>query len=380
MVADPFAEILEIMSNKDISETGGGHNQKGVEFQRNWALIRMFELESNEQPDFLVLFEAVQDVTVLDSALTPTKIEIYQVKKKDRNEWSWANLTNLHTPKLGMTSRKMKPLSGVVTSPVGKLYAALRAFKQLSGTARFVSNAGCDLTMADGTNAATSMPVSMANLPPHLRDLLTESLATLHAKGEPLPDLSKIYIERVNIPVDDCATYTVGIAHTFLMTRSPSHAGQARPLVDTLLAKVGPLGAKTNSCKTTEEMRAQHGYSRSDFLAALGNLQDIPDLLQLLDIWLAQLASEGMGHIEILGIRAAAASIYRRQVMGSNLPEDKEIIDVCDIWLVDKDDPTSLLPFFAAALTELKIAFPSSNPAMLQAQFALRAIKCAVQI
>jgi hypothetical protein len=380
MVADPFAEILEILNDKALSETGGGHNQKGVEFQRNWALIRMFELESANQPDFLLLFEAVQDVAILDSALTPTKIEIYQVKKKDRNEWTWSSLTNLHTPKLGKVRKKLKPLGGVITSPLGRLYSALRAFKHLPGSAHFVSNAGCDLAMADGTNAATSMPVTLASLPPHLRDLLAESLATLHAKGEPPPDLSRIYVERVNIPVDDCATYTVGIAHTFLMTRSPPHAGQASALVETLLAKVGPLGAKTNSCKTVEEMRAQHGYSRSDFLAALANLQDIPDLLQYLDIWLAGLATEGMGHMEIIGIRAAAAAIYRRQVMGSNLPEDQKIVDACDDWLAGKEDPTSLLPFFAAAVADLKVVFPASNPATLQAQFALRAIKCAVQI
>jgi hypothetical protein len=194
MAADPFAEILEITNNKDLSETGGGHNQKGIEFQRNWALLRMFELESDEQADFLLLFEAVQDVAVLDSTLAPTKIDIYQVKKKDRNEWTWASLTSLHTPQLGKQSKKPKPLDSVVVSPVGKLYAALRAFKLLPVTARFVSNAGCDLLMADGTNAATSLPVNMAALPPHFRDLLVESLATIHVKDEPSPDLSKIYV------------------------------------------------------------------------------------------------------------------------------------------------------------------------------------------
>jgi Cap4 dsDNA endonuclease len=248
MVPDAFTEILQIVNDKDLSETGGGHNQKGVEFQRNWALVRMFELESQEQPDFLVLFEAIQDVAVVDSNSAPTKIEIYQVKKKDRNEWTWAELTNLHTPKLGKPTKKPKPLKGVFSSPMGKLYRALRAFKELTGTARFISNAGCDLAMADGTNAATSLPVAMANLPDHLRSLLAESFKSIHAQGEPSPDLSKIYVERVNVPVDDCATFTVGVAHSFLLARSAPHAGQARALVETLLAKVGPLGAKTVSC------------------------------------------------------------------------------------------------------------------------------------
>ena len=215
--------------------------------------------------------------------------------------------------------------------------------------------------------------------PPIFRSLLSDSLKSIHVQGEPSPDLSKIYVERVNIPVDDCATFTVGIAHSFLLTRSPPHAGQARALVDTLLAKVGPLGAKTASCTTFEEMKAQRGYARSDFVAALANLQSIPDLLQHLDIWLSKLASEGMGHMEIIGIRAAAASIYRRQVMGASLPEDKDVAVACDVWLADQEDIQSLLPFFVTALAELKIGFPSLNPAMLQAHFALRAIKCAVQ-
>ena len=38
-------EVVRVASRKDLAETGGGHNQKGVNFQRVWALTRMFELE-----------------------------------------------------------------------------------------------------------------------------------------------------------------------------------------------------------------------------------------------------------------------------------------------------------------------------------------------
>ena len=38
------------------------------------------------------------------------------------------------------------------------------------------AESGCDLAMADGTNAATSLPVVMADLAPHFRSLLAESL------------------------------------------------------------------------------------------------------------------------------------------------------------------------------------------------------------
>ena len=375
MQVDPLGEVLELANNKSFSETGGAHNQKGVEFQRNWTLVRMFELEAAQPSDFLFLFEAIQDIALFDSAESPTNVKIFQVKKKDRNEWTWSSLTKLHAPK----SRKKKPLESIAGSPLGKMYVALHAIKKLSATAHFISNVGCDLALVGGANAATSLPVQLGKLEPALSALLVDGLATLQMEGEPSPDLSKIYVERVAIPVDDCATYTVGIAHSFLAKRSPPHAGQARTLVDTLLAKIGPLGAKTDTCATFEELKAQRGYSRSDLLGALANLQDIPDLLEHLNLWLIQLASEGMGHIEVTRIRSFAASIYRRNVLGSRAQEDDEIARACDDWLCHKEDPADLLPFFREAADHLRTIFPLKPIGFLQAQFALRAIKWAVE-
>lgn len=82
MPVDPFGEVLELANDKSFSETGGAHNQKGVEFQRNWALVRMFELEAVQPSDFLFLFEAIQDVALFDSAQAPTDVKIFQVKEE----------------------------------------------------------------------------------------------------------------------------------------------------------------------------------------------------------------------------------------------------------------------------------------------------------
>lgn len=130
------------------------------------------------------------------------------------------------------------------------------ADKRLQSSGRFVSNAGCDLTMADGSNAATSLPVALVSLPSHFHNLLSAALHTLGGSGDPVPDLSRLMLERVDLPVDDPATYTVGRAHAFLLKRSPQHAGQAQPFVESLLAKLGPLGTKTVKCKSFDEMKA----------------------------------------------------------------------------------------------------------------------------
>lgn len=381
MAGDPLAEIVAVKNNKHIAETGGAHNQKGIEFQKNWALVRMLDLEDENPQDFLFLFEAIQDLAILDSSENPTKIELHQVKKKDQGVWSWAGLTKLHVPTDGKKKSKatIKPLTNVSDSPIGKLHAAVQAFGSIQSSGRFISNAGCDLLMADGTNAATSLPVALALLPPHFRDLLVDALTTLHGTGDPPPDLGKLTVEKVHLPVDDIATYTIGRAHSFLVDRSPRHAGQARSLVEGLLAKFAPLGASTATCKNFEEIKLRHGYTRSDFLAALAGLEQVIDVEFFLNMWLETLHAEGMGFMEVTGIRAATLGIFRRQVMGGCLPEEAIIAAECDAWLANKGDPTMLLPFFKEAIDHLKLKFGLVKTAELQAHFALRAIaKCVV--
>lgn len=105
--------------------------------------MRIFELEQSGATDFLLLFESIQDIAELDSSSNgPTLIRIYQVKKKDRNEWSWKELTGLPKPK----SRQMRlffdpqELSKVKESPLGKLYASVIAFRNIASEGHFVSN------------------------------------------------------------------------------------------------------------------------------------------------------------------------------------------------------------------------------------------------
>jgi hypothetical protein len=51
----------------------------------------------------------------------------------------------------------------------------------------------------------------------------------------------------------------ISIVHKFLDKVSPTHAGQARSFVESLLAKLGPLGAKTARATTIELMKSRHG-------------------------------------------------------------------------------------------------------------------------
>ena len=367
-------EILDVATRKDLMEVGGSHNQKGVDFQCYWALMRVIQLEQSGQDDFLFLFEAIQDVAEFDSSVAPSLVRVYQVKKKDRGEWTWAGLTKLPAP-TGKQPLLPKPLVEVKESPLGKLYASVIAFRQMRSTGHFISNAGCDLPLIGGGNAATSLPCSLFSLEQAHQSLLTDGLATLHEAGMPLPDLNRIHVERVALPPDDPRTYLIGVVAEFLGERSPRHAGQARSLVDSLMAKIGPLGRRTEACMTFNEMKARRGFSSKEFRKALGDFAEIPDSLTYLDHWLNQLSNEGMDFLESTSIKVAAAGFYRRQVMGGHTEQEEALIQDCDQWIELHRQTGKLREFFAKAYGDLNARHSSFKKPELLAHFALRAIK-----
>jgi hypothetical protein len=374
-----FTEILKCVNDDDLSESGGGHGQKGVDFQRYWAIKRIIDLEDAGVKDFLILIEAIQDVAELDSTTSPTSICMYQVKKKDRNEWSWNKLTNLGIPKSKSKSTK----GSFKDSSLGKLYASVIAFDKLNASGRFISNSGCNIPLASGGNAATSLLSCLNHLSDDYKQLIREKMVELSSEAKADSTLPRIYLEKVALPPDDPKTHLIGHAYQFLEKRSPKHSGQARSFVDALMAIISPLGSKTDTCSTFDELCDLHGFTRKQFVNALSDLEVVPDLLAYLETWLNQLTNEGLGFLDITAIRASTAAIYRNQLLGNTdiSQEDEALINDCNIFLEKNDIPAKLLPFFESAYDHLVKCHSTFTRPQILSQFALRAIsKCVDQI
>ena len=373
MNSSAVSEILNVANGE---ESGGGHGQKGVDFQRYWAIHRMIQLESLGVNDFLILIEALQDVAEIDSCDTPTSICLYQVKKKDRGEWSWNKLTNLYKP-----PRTQKPDASIKfqDSPIGKLYATFIAFSNLTVRGRFISNQGCDLPLANGDNVSTSLPSPLEYLPDTYKDVIREQMASLGTSDQVEDAIQNIYFEKVSIPPDDPKTHVIGQAHQFIEGRSPTHAGQARSFVDALMAIIGPLGAKTDTCHDFEQLCELHGFSREQFLKALSDLEEVPDLLTYIDDWLAALQQEGMGVMDITGIRSQITSIYRYHILISN-DEYSDLVRDCDNFLDQNMITDQIRPILELGYGHLKKQHGNCGKYKIMAQLILRAInKCVDQ-
>jgi hypothetical protein len=365
-----------VASREDLAETGGGHGQKGVDFQRHWALMRMFEAEGAGQQDFLFLFECFQDVAELDSATAPTSVRVYQVKKKDRGEWSWAELTGLSNPrrKKGAVATADRPAK-FRASPLGKLCLTLSAFNELRVEGHFVSNAGCDLELANGGNLATAVGFTLQDLEPSRAKDLTEAISDLLSEAGAVSS-SLLRVLRVPLPPDAPDRYLVGIAHDFLLARNPPHAGQARALVDALIAKLSSLGRRTNACATYEDLLRQRGYTREDFARDLEHLNEVPDAVALLEDWYAQLRDEGLPPTEMSRLRLACLSVSRRQLLRASSPSALEVD--CDRWLDANPLTLPLRPWLNKALEDIRGLHPSAKAAEISATVLLVAVnKCA---
>lgn len=323
-----FTEIFTLSQDPDLAEVGGGHGQKGVDFQRFWAMCRIFELKEKLAPDFLILFETVQDIAELDSETLPTTIDIYQIKKKDGGEWSFNSLTGILKPD---SRKKIVPitLETIEKSPIGKLYKSGIFFQHLKSNIHFVSNAGCDLPLSTSGFASKHLTCFASDLDDAHTSLLKEGLALLHGASNVVPDLEKLSLRKTTLHPDDPVRLALGTAIEFLVKFAPTHTGQAKALVDALFMQLSTLGRQTEPVKSFAEIRHQRGFSSKDMDDALSALQAMPDLRMHLANALQALKHEGLGTLRMIAIDIGISKYFSNAVAGTVSAEELVLINDC---------------------------------------------------
>src|SRR5581483_5459999 len=174
------AEIFNASNAPDIFEAGGKYGQQGGDFQRYWAISRMIELAGGDTPDFLLLFETIQDLLELDSSDAPTRARIYQLKMLKAGEWTWKSLTGLPAkPRKKRGSTEMTEPVPFTKTPIGKLAAALAELNQIEAEGIFVSNSGCSAELEAGSTAGSVPFCAFTELCKDRRDEISPELAKL---------------------------------------------------------------------------------------------------------------------------------------------------------------------------------------------------------
>ena len=381
---DVYAATLD----PQVAESGGLHNQKGIDFQRYWSLWRALELEASGCDDFLFLFESVQDLLELDSESTPTAANIYQLKKKDSGEWTWKELTALDGPpsynKDGSVRKKKQAkdpstILSFIDSPVGKLSLSANALSSLTVKAFFISNAGCSVPLATppGGTAASAQECSLAQLEQGHAKRLTDALATLGKDGgTPLP-LDRFFLHRTVVHPDSPEDAVVARTNDLLASRSPKHAAQARTLVRSLFGAVSAKSRNTGLCVDFAKLRLKRGFGKSDLKSALADLEKVPDLSSLREAWLGRLNSEGMDLISYTRLTLALSSLDRERLTGRSVGPDDEYPDI-RAWVQNHPPASQLTLFLGEGEVALKATYPQLTKTQLHAYLLNEGIRLCV--
>lgn len=109
----------------------------------------------------------------------------------------------------------------------------------------------------------------------------------------------------------------MGRVNDLLTHRSPSHAAQARTLVRGLFVSISAKGRHTGLCEDFEKLRVRRGFGKSDMVAALADLEKVPDFESIRASWMARL-TPAMTLIEHTSLSVAIARQRRAQLVGGD--------------------------------------------------------------
>jgi hypothetical protein len=369
--------ILNACLAPSVFEKGGGYGQKGVDFQRYWAISRIIELATAEEPDFLILFESLQDIVEFDHAQAPTNAKIYQLKMKETGEWTWKALTALPIQsRKKRNSDETTTLRAFVDSPVGKIVCSLVELDPLAAEGHFVSNAGSNAGLENGSTAGTLRICRFSQLSQELRDQIVPELQKLRKAVS----LDTLHLDKTELSLEDPDTHVTGKIHNYLQIVAPRHAGQARSFSDSLFAVLSKRGRRTDSPKDFGELVRTRGFSKSEFAEALDILKSRPDEQALIATWLAYLQKDGMPLTQLTKLQIRLLRLVEERLK-TGKPDSSPYQPLAKAWAAANPLNDQTLEFVLNGAAALAAHFPTAPRDHLQAEIVLEGIhQCLSQI
>jgi len=82
-----MVKLLEKIVTENPREKAGSTAYNRFDYQQNWALCKILDLHSTTF-DYLICFDYFDDVVIMDSSTDPNKISFYQIKTKNKGNWT----------------------------------------------------------------------------------------------------------------------------------------------------------------------------------------------------------------------------------------------------------------------------------------------------
>jgi hypothetical protein len=258
-------EVIE--ADDGLHDFGGTHGSKGHDFASFWVIQRVTELEQTKPNDYLFVCEYMQDVAEFDSSTAPTRVHLYQLKKKEDGYWTALTLT-------GQSGKAKKPNPD---KPIWKLLRHVRTVKLAQATGAFVTNGKFNVALASGQSSVNDTRIGLDKLDDAHASKLRAAIADVEGVSPNEIDLAAVELRSEAIAINDLQRHANGVMLEFLSSVAPEHAGQAASLVDTLYVQLKKTARRTEKCASWDELVGRRGFTRARFQKAIEDLKTIPD-------------------------------------------------------------------------------------------------------
>lgn len=284
-----------VLRDRPMDEKNGVNAGLGFTFQQWWAALCIAERLGGED-DFAVGVEVKEDIAILDSAQSPTKVEFCQVKKHER-DGVWV-LKDLH-------KKGGKRKDGTHEhSILAKLYTRRTEFGSARASLRFVSNIGVKLPdEANRDSLATNTDLSVLTAE---QQLVVKQAVSVQL-GIPADDidLAGVVVHKTNLPLGEPEIFLSGKLEQLSSTgKLPFQLSHTSVAARVLASEVQSRASSTTYARNFEDLKLRI-ISKRQALNILANVaKSPPPLSEILDSATAELDREGHPFIERKEIKA----------------------------------------------------------------------------
>lgn len=325
-----------LLVDPSICEIGGENNNEGVDYARYLAMAFIIQMESEHHNDYVVLFEYLQDIALIDSSKYPTSAKLVQVKKKSRGTWSKAalcredksnnnpNPTAEVSPEKNQKKKSPAPKKLGAKSPLGKLHLCVEKLSATVPTSGiFISNAAFDVKDSAGTlaQANTALPLDTLHIEEvkYVKEKLCKELGVTS-----LPHLSKISLEQSKIIPAAMRETVRGMIDEMLAKNYPTLPNISGRLQEQLLSIFSALSGPPGLISSLAEILERKGFTRKQFTDVVTAHAATRNATDDLDMVIEGLKKEGMAARAADRLRTQAS---RLQIQLVRQPDAKEALN-----------------------------------------------------
>ncbi|MGV3628247.1 MAG: DUF4297 domain-containing protein [Betaproteobacteria bacterium] len=288
-------------------ESGGSTGGNRYAYQRTWALCRLLTLHES-RASYVLVMEYHEDIIVLDHDVNPTNVDFYQIKTRNKGNWTKKDLYGVRKPRTktdaANQSNTTSTSAKLPQSYLGKMFSNCLHFMPHLQSINFVSNQRFNMELAEAPKSVECNDVCLSRLSQIEADELTAAMTAELSLMEPLP-LDKTHLIVTDMGIHDHLTHGAGKLSEFLERRRPGARYPVQPLFKTLCGEIERRSNNEWQPTTFTQLCENKGIRRADMEAHLLAAEVPSDPAQLLMETKAQLQGEGVDYRTVTILEAA---------------------------------------------------------------------------